>query len=272
MTSLTSDVFGVAVENHLSTQSSCIGTDVYQVVGSPHDLLVVLHHHHRVTQILQILQHMDQTVGIPGMQADTRLVEDIERTHQRTTQTRTEVDTLTLTTREGVGETVERQITQSHVQEELQPALHLRQQTFAYLLVMFVEFQAVEPFLQPHHGHLHEVGDAPAANLHVVGLRLQSGTVTCRTRRPATIARQHHAVLDLILARLHHLEELVDTRFLLGTFIRGQTVPQPVFLLLRQVHIRLEDGEVVCGGMAHEPLLPLLHLLSMPAHHATVIY
>ena len=49
-------------------------------------------------------------------------------------------------------------------------------------------------------------------------------------------------------------------------------MPQPVFLLLRQVHIGFEDGEVVDGGMTDKPLLPLLHLLTVPAHHATVIH
>ena len=215
---------------------------------------------------------MDQSVGVSGMQTDTRLIEDIKRAHERASQTGTEVDTLTLTTREGVGESVKRQISQTHVQEKLQTTFHLRQQPFAYLLIMRVELQTVEPLLQSHHRHLHEVGDASAADLHVVGLRLQTRTVTRRTSSPATIAGQHHAVLDLILARLHHLEELVDTGFLLGTLIRWQSVPQPVFLLLCQIHIRLEDGEIVCSGMTHKPLLPLLHFLPVPAHHATVIY
>ena len=60
----------------------------------------MFHHDYRITQILQILQHVDQAVGISGMQSDTGLIEDIERTYQRTAQAGTEVDALALTTRE----------------------------------------------------------------------------------------------------------------------------------------------------------------------------
>ena len=48
-------------------------------------------------------------------------------------------------------------------------------------------------------------------------------------------------------------------------------MPQPVFLLLAQVHIGLEDGEIVFHGMAAEPFLPFLHLLAVPADDATVV-
>ena len=39
---------GVALEDNLSAQTSGIGTDVDQIVGSSHDLFVVLHHDHCV--------------------------------------------------------------------------------------------------------------------------------------------------------------------------------------------------------------------------------
>ena len=75
---------GIAVEDNLSAQASCIGADIYQMVGSTHDLLIVLYHNDGITQRLQFLQHMDQPVGVARVEADTGLIEDIERSYERT--------------------------------------------------------------------------------------------------------------------------------------------------------------------------------------------
>ena len=76
------NILCLTFEDNLSAQSSGIRTDIDQIVGSAHDLLVVLDDDDGVAQRLQFLQHMDQTVGVASMQADARLVEDIERSHQ----------------------------------------------------------------------------------------------------------------------------------------------------------------------------------------------
>ena len=85
------------------------------------------------------------------------------------------------------------------------------------------------------------------------------------------VTTQHHTVLDLVLVLLEHLEERVDTRTLLLPLVRRESMPQPVFLLLCQVHVRLENGEVIQGCMPAEPVLPFFHLLSVPTNHTTVI-
>ena len=137
---------------------------------------------------------------------------------------------------------------------------------------MGLKFQAREPFLQADDRHLYEIGDAAPTNLHVFGLGLQTCPVTLRTGGLAPVTGQHHAVLDLVLVLLHHIEEGIDARLLLLTLIAGQPVPQPVFLLLCQVHIRLEDGEVIVGCTTAEPVEPLLHLFPVPADHTSVVY
>ena len=48
-------------------------------------------------------------------------------------------------------------------------------------------------------------------------------------------------------------------------------MPQPVLFLARQFQIRLEDGELVAGSAAAEFVLPHLHLVAMPALHASLI-
>ena len=136
---------------------------------------------------------------------------------------------------------------------------------------MLRELQLGEPVLQADNGHLYEIRDASSVDFHILSLWFQTRAVTGRTGGLSTIARQHHTILNLVLILFHHLEESVNTGFLLGAAVRGQTVPQPVFLLLGQVVIRFEDREVVVGRMTDEPVLPFAHLLAVPANHATII-
>ena len=97
--------------------------------------------------------------------------------------------------------------------------------------------------------------------------------MTGRAYGLASESAQHHAVLNLILVFLHHSEELVDAHTVvrITVFFRWQSVPEPVFLLLRQLVVRLEDREVVRFRPADEFLEPHAHLLATPAHHATVV-
>ena len=109
------DVLGIAVEHHLASQCARVGAYVYQMVGGTHHLLVVLHHHHGVAQRLQLLQHMNEPLGVARMEADARFVEDIERPHEAAAKAGCQIDALALATRERVRHPVERQIAKSHI-------------------------------------------------------------------------------------------------------------------------------------------------------------
>jgi len=59
------------------------GAHVDQVVGGAHRLLVVLDHEHRVSQVAKPLEGPDQLGVVALVQADRRLVEDVEHPDQR---------------------------------------------------------------------------------------------------------------------------------------------------------------------------------------------
>ena len=87
-------VVHVALIDDFASQASGIRADVDDVVGCTDDFLVVLYHHHGITQLLQLAEHLDEAVGIPAMQTDTRFVEDVERTHQAAPKGSRQVDAL----------------------------------------------------------------------------------------------------------------------------------------------------------------------------------
>ncbi len=108
------------------------GTDIDKIIGSTHNLFVVLYHYHGVAQLLQLSQYLDESVGITAMESDTWLVEDIHAAHERRTEAGGQVDALALSSRKGVGETVEGEIAKSYIQKELQAIGNLGQESLAH--------------------------------------------------------------------------------------------------------------------------------------------
>ncbi len=280
-TSLTRDTICISLKDDFATEATGIRSDIDEVVGSTHNLFVVLDNDNSIALVAQFLENMDESVGVAGMETNAGFVEDIERAHEGAAQRGGEVDALALATREAVGHSVQREIAQSDVQEELQAGIDFSKQAMTYLLFLFRQFQGVEPLLEAHNGQLDEVGDASATNLHIVGLGLEARAVTLGTDRLATIARQHDAILNLILVVAHHLKEAVDGHAVVFvTMLVGrQAMPQHVLLLLRQVIVRLENGETHSIGITvfffccatAELVFPHAHLLAVPRLHTTVV-
>ena len=74
----------VALPNHTSPQTTRLRTDVDDEVGLSDDLLVVFHHNHSVSQLLQLTEHVDETLSVAAVETDAGFVQDIQTAHQVT--------------------------------------------------------------------------------------------------------------------------------------------------------------------------------------------
>ena len=72
-----------ALEHDLAAVASGTRTDIHNVVSCKHGVLVVLDHDERVAEVAQTLQGCKQLVVVALVQADGRLIEDIQHAHQR---------------------------------------------------------------------------------------------------------------------------------------------------------------------------------------------
>ena len=54
-------------------------SEVEDMIRSAHDVRIMLHHQDRIPEIPQPVQDFDQTVGVTTVQADRRLVQNVER-------------------------------------------------------------------------------------------------------------------------------------------------------------------------------------------------
>ena len=93
--------------------------------GAAHHLLVVLDDEHRVADVAQPLERVDQPRVVALVEADRRLVEDVEDADELRADLRREPQPLRLAARERRRCAVEREVADSDVVEEGEPLADL---------------------------------------------------------------------------------------------------------------------------------------------------
>ena len=225
----------------------------------------MLDNHDGVAQVAQLLEHLDEAVSVARVEAYGGLVEDVHAAHQRAAKRGGQVDALALAAAETVGEAVQRQVSQAHVEQVAHAVVQLHEQTVHHLLFMLGEGQGVEPCGEIAHRHGQQVGDGLAVDFDVGGILAEARPFAVGAGRLAAETREHHAVLYLVGLGLDPLEESVDA------FPRAAAVPEDVALLVCEVAVGRVDGEVQLGSLTDEVGLPFLHLVAFPAHHSVAV-
>ena len=140
----------------------------------------MLDHDHRVAQVAQVDERLDELVVVPLVQADARFVEDVEHPGQARADLRGQADALGLAAGERPGLAVERQVAQAHAVEKEQPLADLLEDRPGDGRLPVVELEGFEFADQLFDGHAGDVGDRPAAHAHGQGLGLEPGAVAGR--------------------------------------------------------------------------------------------
>ena len=162
------------------------------MVGRPHRALVVLDHDHRVAEVAQPLERADQSLVVALVQADRRLVEDVEHAHERRADLRGQPDPLRLAAGQRGGRALERQVAHAHVVEEAQPLVDLAQDQPRDLALGLRQLELLEPLDRAPRRHARELVDAEPAHLHRQRLRPQPRALALRA------GPQGHVLLDLL--------------------------------------------------------------------------
>ena len=99
--------------------------DVDDPVGRGDGVLVVLDDDERVAEVAQPGQRLDQPVVVALVQADRRLVEDVEHPDQAGADLGGQPDALGLAAGERAGRPVEREVVEADVEQEPEPGVDL---------------------------------------------------------------------------------------------------------------------------------------------------
>src|SRR5579883_973942 len=72
--------------NDLSAVLACSGPKIEDSISRSHDVGVMFDNEDRISQIAQFMEYLDKLGGIPAMQANRRLIQNIQRAHQTRAQ------------------------------------------------------------------------------------------------------------------------------------------------------------------------------------------
>ncbi|MNI93003.1 hypothetical protein D3C73_1508860 [compost metagenome] len=93
-------------------------SDINNIVCCQHRVFIVLYHDQRVAEIPHLPKGRDQTIIIPLMQADARLVKNIQHAHQTGSDLGCQTNTLGLPTGQRSGCTAQGQIIEPDIDKE----------------------------------------------------------------------------------------------------------------------------------------------------------
>ena len=149
------------------------------VIGSADCGLVVFDYQHRVAQVAQMLEGLDELLIVPLVEADTGLVKDVEHPHQLRANLRGQTNPLCLAARERSCPPIQGQIVQPHIYQESQTRHQLLDDLSGYESLSLTETlgQALAKVLCPIHRHPREFIDGDAANGDSQALGAQPATI-----------------------------------------------------------------------------------------------
>ncbi len=177
--------------HHLPAVAARSGTEVDHPVSLADGLLVVLDDHHRVAEVAHALQGVEEATVVALVEADRRLVEDVEHAHQLRADLGGEADALALAARQAARHAVERQVVEPDRDQEAETVADLAQDLVGDGPLAAAERQLEEPVEGAPHRQRRHLDQAAAADLDGERLAPQA--------RPRALAAggQRHEALEL---------------------------------------------------------------------------
>ena len=163
---------------------------VHHEVGAADGVLVMLHHDDRVAEVAQVRERGDEPFVVALMQADGRLVQNVQHAHEPRADLRGEPDALRLAAGERGRGPLEREVVQPHVHEELEPRLDLLHDGPGDVALLALEGKPLEEAQTLGRAHLGDLVDGLAAHRHRENLRLQALAAAGGARHDGEVALQ----------------------------------------------------------------------------------
>ncbi len=182
------------------------GADVEHVIGGADGVLVVLDDDHRVAQVAQPLEGLEQTVVVALVQADRRLVEDIHHPHQAGADLAGQTNALGLAAGQRLGAALEVEIVEPDVDQEFQAGLDLVDDLGGDLALAAGQRERLEIAPGVADREAHDLRQGVIVDVDVARFAAQTAAVTGRAGLDGQVLGQilaDHARFGLAVAALH---------------------------------------------------------------------
>jgi hypothetical protein len=152
------------------------GADIDHVIGPADRVLVMLDDEHRVAEVAQVDEGLEQPLIVALMEPDRRLVQHIEHPGQSRADLRGEPDPLALAARQRARGARQRQIFEPDIVEEFEPVADLLEDAIGDLAILRLELgrEPAEPLLGLPDRHRGDLADMQPGDLDGERLRLET--------------------------------------------------------------------------------------------------
>ena len=154
-------------EPHIAPVFTGSRSEVDDVIARADDFGVVLDDDDGVAVVAQLLEDPHEPAGIARVEADRRLVQDVERVHERGPDRRGEVDALQLASGERPGLPVEREVAETDLDEVAEARADLFEDEVRHLRLRTREVEASEEAVRLRDAHRVDFTDVLAFDLPV---------------------------------------------------------------------------------------------------------
>ena len=118
---------GRALRDDVAAVHAGAGANVDHIIREADRVLVMLDHDHRVAEIAQLHERLEQAFVVALVQADGRLVEHVEHAGEAGADLRGEADALAFAAGQRAGGADEVRVVEADIDEEVQPVVDLLQ-------------------------------------------------------------------------------------------------------------------------------------------------
>ncbi len=194
------DILHGALRDQFAAVNTRARSDVHDMVCRVHGILIVLDYHQGIADVRQVPQGLQQLFIVLLVQADARLVKNIEHAHQPGTDLCGQTDPLRFAARERSRAAAQCQVVQSHIDQELQSGLDLLDDLMRDHRVLFAEFDAVDEIQRLADRQIRKLRDVLPADRHGQDLRFETLAAAVRTGLDGHIL--FHLILKVLRGRL----------------------------------------------------------------------
>ena len=148
------DILDRSCRDDITAVHARSGAYINDVVGSAHGVLIVLDDYERIAEIAQILKRFQKLLVIALVQADARLIEDIQHPRERSADLRCKPYALALAARERRRAAREAKILKSDIFEKAEARLDLFKDPVGNYMLFFAQLERLDKFYRFGHGHI----------------------------------------------------------------------------------------------------------------------
>src|SRR5437773_10656715 len=166
------------------------GSHVDDVIRREDRVAIVLDDQHGVAEVAKPLEDSEQPSVVARMEADRRLVEDVEDADQARTDLRGEAQPLPFASRKRRRRPIERQIVQTDLEEKPETRADFVEKSARDFTLLRGQRELGEKRTRIADGEPRRLDDRPAADGHVLRLGPQPRALTNRTRPGGQVRRE----------------------------------------------------------------------------------